>query len=43
MSPLSLLIAGPVADLLGLRTWYIIGGSSSILGALVAFFIPVIM
>jgi len=43
MSPISLLIAGPVADNLGLRTWYIIGGTISIIAAIVAYFIPAIM
>jgi DHA3 family macrolide efflux protein-like MFS transporter len=31
MMPLSLLIAGPVADLLGMRAWYIFGGVVCIL------------
>jgi DHA3 family macrolide efflux protein-like MFS transporter len=43
MSPLSLLVAGPVADWLGVRSWYLVGGAACILMAITAFFIPVIM
>jgi DHA3 family macrolide efflux protein-like MFS transporter len=43
MSPLSLLVAGPISDWLGVRTWYMIGGSACILMAVAALFIPVIM
>jgi DHA3 family macrolide efflux protein-like MFS transporter len=43
MSPLSLLVAGPVADAFGVRTWYLIGGSACVLAALVALFIPAVM
>jgi len=43
MSPISLLVAGPVADNLGLRTWYIVGGIISVIAALSAYFIPAIM
>jgi len=43
MSPLSLLIAGPISDWLGIRTWYLIGGAACILMTIIAFFIPVIM
>jgi DHA3 family macrolide efflux protein-like MFS transporter len=43
MSPLSLLVAGPVADAFGVRTWYLIGGSACILAALCALFIPAVM
>jgi DHA3 family macrolide efflux protein-like MFS transporter len=43
MSPISLLVAGPIADLLGIRSWYLIGGVSCILAALVALFIPAVM
>jgi DHA3 family macrolide efflux protein-like MFS transporter len=42
MMPLSLLIAGPISDWLGVRTWYLFGGSLCILMTMVAFFIPVI-
>jgi len=43
MMPLSLLIAGPVSDWLGIRTWFLFGGILCILMTTVAFFIPVIM
>ncbi len=43
MSPLSLLIAGPVSDWLGVRTWYVVGGGASIAIALAALFIPAVM
>ena len=42
MMPLSLLIAGPISDWLGVRTWYLFGGSLCILMTVIAFFIPVI-
>jgi len=43
MQPLSLLVAGPVSDGLGIRTWYMIGGLACIIMAVAALFIPVIM
>ena len=43
MMPLSLLVAGPVSDLLGIRFWYVVGGSICILMTLAALFIPPIM
>lgn len=43
MAPLSLLVAGPVSDWLGVRTWYLIGGSACIIMALIGLFIPAIM
>ncbi len=43
MQPLSLLVAGPVSDWLGIRTWYMIGGLACIIMAVAALFIPVIM
>jgi DHA3 family macrolide efflux protein-like MFS transporter len=43
MMPLSLLIAGPVADRLGVQFWYVIGGAICILTTIVASFIPAIM
>lgn len=43
MMPLSLLIMAPVAELLGLRVWYWVGGGLTILIALAAFFIPSIL
>jgi DHA3 family macrolide efflux protein-like MFS transporter len=43
MMPLSLLIAGPVSDTLGIRFWYIFGGTVCILMTIIAFFIPSII
>jgi DHA3 family macrolide efflux protein-like MFS transporter len=43
MMPLSLLVAGPVADALGVRLWYLVGGSACILISLGAFLVPAIM
>ncbi|HZU87509.1 MAG TPA: MFS transporter, partial [Anaerolineaceae bacterium] len=43
MAPLSLLVAGPVSDWLGVRTWYLLGGFACIIMASIAFFIPAIM
>lgn len=43
MMPLSLLVAGPISDWLGVRIWFLIGGGLCILVTLVAFSIPAIM
>jgi len=43
MMPLSLLIAGPVADRQGVRFWYTFGGTVCILVTVAASFIPAIM
>ncbi len=43
MMPLSLLIAGPVSDALGIRFWYIFGGAVCILMTVIAFLVPAIM
>ena len=43
MAPLSLLVAGHISDWLGIRTWYLIGGSACIVMALIGLFIPAIM
>ncbi len=43
MMPLSLLVAGPVADALGVRVWYLIGGAACTLIGLLAFGVPAIM
>jgi DHA3 family macrolide efflux protein-like MFS transporter len=43
MMPLSLLIAGPVSDLLGTRAWYLFGGITCIVVTLAAFSIPAIV
>lgn len=43
ISPLALAIGGPVADLLGVRTLYLIAGGAQILLALAGLMIPVIL
>jgi len=43
MSPVGLIIAGPVADKFGVQTWYIVGGIVSIAMSVVAYFIPAVM
>lgn len=43
MMPLSLLVAGPIADWLGVRVWYVFGGSVCVLMILAALFIPPIL
>jgi DHA3 family macrolide efflux protein-like MFS transporter len=43
MMPLSLLVAGPISDWLGVRTWYLIGGGLCILVTLIAFLTPAIL
>jgi DHA3 family macrolide efflux protein-like MFS transporter len=42
-SPLSLLVAGPVADAIGVQVWYIVGGLACILMSVSAAFIPAIL
>lgn len=43
MMPLSMLVVAPVAQMLGLRVWYWVGGGLTILIGLGAFYIPAIM
>ena len=43
MAPLGLLIAGPVSDLIGIRSWYWIAGVVSLLMGIAGFFIPAVM
>jgi MFS transporter, DHA3 family, macrolide efflux protein len=43
MMPLSLLLAGPIADKLGVRVWYVAGGVLCIIIGLVAFAVPAIL
>ena len=43
MMPLSLLIAGPISDWLGVRVWFVFGGTVCILMAVAALFIPALM
>lgn len=43
MTPIGLIVAGPVADRLGVQSWYIFGGVVTILLGVGAFLIPAIM
>jgi DHA3 family macrolide efflux protein-like MFS transporter len=43
MMPLSLLVAGPISDWLGVRVWYLVGGGLCIVVTIAAFSIPSIM
>ena len=43
MAPLGLLIAGPVADVLGVRAWYVIAGVVCSLTGITGFFLPAVM
>jgi DHA3 family macrolide efflux protein-like MFS transporter len=43
MAPVGLVIAGPVADLIGARTWFVIGGAVLTLMGVLGFFVPAIM
>ncbi|MEM7114120.1 MAG: MFS transporter [Chloroflexota bacterium] len=40
MSPLGLLIAGPLADVLGVRSWFFLGGATMLLISITSFFVP---
>jgi DHA3 family macrolide efflux protein-like MFS transporter len=43
MSPIGLIIAGPISDKLGVQTWFIIGGIVTGLMGVVSLFIPAVM
>jgi DHA3 family macrolide efflux protein-like MFS transporter len=43
MSPFGLIIAGPIADKLGVQTWFIIGGIVTGLMGIAGFFLPAVM
>ncbi len=43
MSPFALIIAGPLADLFGVRFWYLVGGAGMLTAGLFAFAVPSIM
>ena len=43
MSPLGLVIAGPVADALGVQIWFLIGGLATVIMGVGSFFVPAIM
>ena len=43
MTPIALLLAAPVAELLGIRFWFVAGGASCVVVALVGTMIPALM
>ncbi len=43
MSPIGLIIAGPISDKMGIQTWFLLGGSICILMAIAGLFIPAVM
>jgi MFS transporter, DHA3 family, macrolide efflux protein len=43
MTPLSLMVAGPVSDAIGIRAWFWFGGLICLLMGMGAFFVPAIM
>ncbi|MFO7683871.1 MAG: hypothetical protein R6X34_27895, partial [Chloroflexota bacterium] len=43
MSPVGLIIAGPVADAFGVQAWFVVGGMATMLMGIVGFFIPMVM
>ncbi len=43
MAPLGLLVAGPLADSLGIQAWYIVGGLLCATMGVVGFWIPSVM
>jgi DHA3 family macrolide efflux protein-like MFS transporter len=43
MSPLGMVIAGPVADALGVRSWFAMGGAACVLMAIWGFASPAVM
>jgi len=43
VSPIGLMIAGPVADAFGIQTWFLLGGGLCIILSAVAFFVPAVM
>jgi MFS transporter, DHA3 family, macrolide efflux protein len=40
MSPLGLMVAGPLSDLVGVRAWFIVGGIATAVMGITCFFIP---
>ena len=43
MTPLGLLIAGPVSDVIGIRSWFWIAGVITLIMGLAGFFMPIVM
>jgi DHA3 family macrolide efflux protein-like MFS transporter len=42
MMPLSLIVAGPVSDAIGVQTWYLFGGAIFALVGVLTFFVPAV-
>jgi DHA3 family macrolide efflux protein-like MFS transporter len=42
-SAMGLIVAGPVADAIGVQNWYVIGGVACILMAVVGYSLPAVM
>ena len=42
MMPLSLIVAGPVSDAIGVQTWYLFGGAVFALVGILTFFVPAV-
>jgi DHA3 family macrolide efflux protein-like MFS transporter len=42
-SAMGLIVAGPVADAIGVQSWYVIGGVACILMAVVGYSLPAVM
>lgn len=40
MSPLGLIVAGPLSDLIGVRAWFVVGGITMVVMGISCFFIP---
>ncbi len=43
MSPIGLMIAGPISDKLGVQTWFLIGGIVTVVMGVASLFVPAIM
>ncbi|HMR68440.1 MAG TPA: hypothetical protein PKE64_30895, partial [Anaerolineae bacterium] len=43
MAPIGLMIAGPVADRVGLQTWFWLGGTLCVVMGVAGLFIPAVM
>lgn len=43
ISPLGLLIAGPLSDALGIQVWFWVGGIICVIIGIAGFFVPAIM
>jgi len=43
MSPLGMLVAAPVAEQFGIRAWFLLGGISCILLAIIGLLIPAVV